>query len=69
MKRIKLHLRALALFAPVVILLMSSTIILQILSAVYFGWLVFGFSSTIIGRRFFLRYYREILRLENYLKV
>lgn len=69
MKRIKLHICAFILFAPFIILLMSSTIILQILSAVYFGWLVFGFSSTIIGRRFFLRYYREILRLEEYLKM
>ena len=69
MKRIKLHLQAFALFAPFIILLMSSTIILQILSAIYFGWLALGFSSTIIGRRFFLRYYREILRLEDYLKM
>ena len=69
MKRIKLHICAFILFAPVIILLMSSTIILQILSAVYFGWLALGFSSTIIGRRFFLRYYREILRLEDYLKM
>ena len=69
MKRIKLHICAFILFAPVVILLMSSTIILQILSAIYFGWLALGFSSTIIGRRFFLRYYREVLRLEEYLKM
>ncbi len=69
MKRIKLHICAFILFAPVIILPMSSTIILQILSAVYFGWLVFGFSSTIKGRKFLRRYYREVLRLEDYLKM
>ena len=65
MKRIKLHLQAFALFAPVVCSLMCSTIIIPALGLIYFAWLVIVWSSTINGRRFLRRYYHEILRLEN----
>jgi uncharacterized protein (DUF2062 family) len=67
MKRIKLHLQACALFAPVFVALMCSTIILALIGAIYFAWIVFKWSSTINGRRFLRRYYHEILRLENML--
>ncbi len=66
MKRIKLHLRAALLFAPAFFVL-SSTIILVLLGAIYFSWLVFRWSSTIKGRKFLRAYYHEILRLENML--
>ena len=66
MKRIKLHLQALVLFMPI-ILTLSSTIIIALFGAIYFAWLVFKWSSTINGKRFFRRYYHEILRLENML--
>lgn len=63
MKRMKLHLQAFALFAPV-LLIMCSTII-AVLGCIYLAWLVFCWSGTISGRRFLRRYYHEILRLEN----
>ena len=63
MTRIKLHLQACALFAPA-ILLLSSTIIVMLLGVLY-CYFLYRFSSTKIGSRFLKRYYHEILRLEH----
>lgn len=65
MKRIKLHLQACALFTPV-ILLLSSTIIIVLLSLIYFIGL-YRWSKTRNGRNFLRSYYREIMRLERML--
>lgn len=66
MKRIKLHLQACVLFAPV-ILLLSSTIMCVLLGVLYCSIIVFWWSSTKYGRKFLRSYYKEILRLENML--
>lgn len=65
LKTLKLHLSAFALFAPIFVLLGSANFFVMLLSGVYFGWLVFGFSHTKVGSKFFRSYYHEILRLEN----
>ena len=65
MKSIKIHLQACVLFAPV-ILLLSSTIIIVLLALIYFIGL-YRWSKTRNGRNFLRSYYREILRLENML--
>lgn len=65
MKRIKLHLQACVLFAPVIFLL-SSTIIFVLLGVLY-CYFLYRFSSTKIGSSFLKRYYHEILRLEDML--
>lgn len=64
MKRIKLHLQAFVLFAPAIIGIICSTIIIVLLSLIYFIGL-YRWSKTRSGRYFLRSYYREILRLEN----
>lgn len=51
-------------FAPVVFVF-SSTIIACVLGIFYACALVWFWSSTIIGRKYFRALWREILRLEN----
>lgn len=66
MKRIKLHLQAFVLFTPAIIGIICSTIIIVLLSLIYFIGL-YRWSKTRNGRIFLRAYYREILRLENIL--
>lgn len=66
MKRMKLHLQAFVLFAPAIIGIICSTIIIVLLSLIYFIGL-YRWSKTRNGRNFLRAYYREILRLENML--
>ena len=64
MKRLKLHLQACALFAPAIIGMICSTIIIVLLVLIYSIGL-YRWSFTMSGRKFLRSYYREILRLEN----
>jgi hypothetical protein len=64
MKRMKLHLQAFALFAPAIIGIVCSTIIIVLLVLIYSVG-VYHWSKTRNGRVFLRAYYREILRLEN----
>lgn len=66
MKRMKLHLQAFALFAPAIIGIICSTIIIVLLVLIYSIGL-YRWSRTINGRNFLRSYYREILRLERML--
>lgn len=66
MKRMKLHLQACALFAPVIVCMMCSTIIIVLLSVIYTIGL-YRWCSTVNGRIFLRSYYREVMRLERML--
>lgn len=66
MKRIKLHLQAFVLFTPAIIGIICSTIIIVLLSLIYFIGL-YRWSFTMSGRKFLRSYYREIMRLERML--
>lgn len=60
----KLHLQAFVLFAPAIIGIICSTIIIVLLAIIY-SVDVYRWSKTRNGRNFLRAYYREILRLEN----
>ena len=64
MKSIKIHLQACVLFAPVIIGIICSTIIIVLFVLIYSIGL-YRWSKTRNGRNFLRAYYREILRLEN----
>lgn len=64
MKRVKLHLQAFALFTPVIIGIICSTIIIVLLVLIYSIGL-YRWSKTRNGRKFLRSYYREVLRLES----
>nr|DAN63284.1 MAG TPA: TraL protein [Caudoviricetes sp.] len=66
MTRIKLHLQACALFAPAIIGIICSTIIIMLLVLIYSIGL-YRWSKTRNGRNFLRSYYREIMRLERML--
>ena len=66
MKRMKLHLQAFALFAPAIIGIICSTIIIVLSALIYFIGL-YRWSKTRNGRVFLRSYYREIMRLERML--
>ena len=66
MKSIKIHLQACVLFAPAIIGIICSTIIIVLSALIYFIGL-YRWSKTRNGRVFLRAYYREILRLENML--
>lgn len=65
MKRIKLHLQAFALFTPAFIGIISTSMLILLFSAIYSAIIVLWWSKTKAGRHFLIRYYREVLRLEN----
>lgn len=54
-----------AVLAPFIMALMSGSTIIALLGVVYFGYVVFGWGSTINGKRFWRRAYAETLRLEH----
>jgi len=64
MKRVLLHLQALALFLPCLLVLSDGHFLVNVLGVVYVA-VLYRLSSTRKGKKFFLRYYHEILRLEN----
>lgn len=66
MTRIKLHLQAFVLFAPAIIGIICSTIIIMLLVLIYSIGL-YRWSKTRNGRNFLRSYYREIMRLERML--
>ena len=67
MKRIALHLVALAVFLPCTLIVCGGSVVVNLLGVVYLAWLVLVASRTDTGRRFIRRYYHEILRLENFM--
>ena len=67
MKRIILHLVALAVFLPCTLIVCDGSIVFNLLGVIYVVWLVLVASRTDTGRRFIRRYYHEILRLENFM--
>ena len=64
MKRIILHLEALAMLLPL-LLVTGSSLVHQAIGLLYLVCLVFFAAPTVSGKRFIRKYYREILRLER----
>ena len=66
MKRIFLHLTALVVLLPCLLLFnVSEHLWINFLGAVYIGYLAVLMNESETARRFARRYYHEILRLEN----
>lgn len=65
MKRIIIHIEALAILVPFLLLMLSDSIALNTFGAVYFVYIVCFVSQSPVGRRFFRSYYHEILRLDR----
>ena len=64
MDRIILHLAALVVLLPLV-LLVSDALVLNFFGLLYLVWLCCFAAQSDSGKRFCRRYYHEILRLEN----
>ena len=65
MKRIILHLEALAIVVPFLLLISSESIALNAFGAVYLVYVTCFASQTPVGKRFFRSYYHEILRMDS----
>ena len=65
MKRIVLHLTALAVLLPVTAVFSNGNLVFNFLGLLYAVWLFIFLNDSGTGRRFLRRYYHEILRLEN----
>ena len=64
---IKLHLTAAVVLLPLLVLMMADELLYALGGLLYFVSLVTVARSTVLGRRFVRRYYREMLRLEKML--
>lgn len=64
MKRVLLHLQALALFLPCLLIFSDGHFLVNFLGMIYVA-VLFRLSRTRSGKKFLRRYYHEILRLEN----
>ncbi len=64
MRRILLHLAAVAVLLPL-LLIVSDSLVSNFAGILYLVWVAFFASRTTLGRKFLLRYYHEVLRLEN----
>ncbi|MBQ9560568.1 MAG: hypothetical protein IJV08_11425 [Bacteroidaceae bacterium] len=65
MKRIILHLQALAVLLPCLLIFVNGNLELTIVGILYLVWLAFFAAPTPAGKRFIRRYYHEILKIEN----
>jgi len=65
MKRIMLHLEALLIVAPFLLLVLSDSLALNTFGVVYLVYIVCFVSQSPVGRRFFRSYYHELLRIDN----
>lgn len=66
MKSIKIHGIAFAIILPCILVFSEGEPVVNLIGIAYILFL-FKLSGTTIGRRFIRSYYREILRIENWL--